>query len=149
MVCVILLVFIVCWAPLQVLILFAQFSHNSLESGEVRSWKFTRLVNKQNSTSSILLPPQLPEWYDQVMFLVYSIAYTNSTLNPLLYGGLNQVWKTVVFSFYLVHYQVFWLVYPYRLISHRLTGKRWFASCSENVANDVHIAPVCQFMVPH
>ena len=25
------------------------------------------------------------------MFLVYAIAYTNSTLNPLLYGGLNQV----------------------------------------------------------
>ncbi|EFX85126.1 hypothetical protein DAPPUDRAFT_238192 [Daphnia pulex] len=66
MVCVIMLVFIVCWAPLQVLILFAQFSHNSQEVGE------------------------LPEWYDQVMFLVYSIAYTNSTLNPLLYGGLNQ-----------------------------------------------------------
>lgn len=69
MVCVIMLVFIVCWAPLQVLILFAQFSHNSQESGE------------------------LPEWYDQVMFLVYSIAYTNSTLNPLLYGGLNQTYR--------------------------------------------------------
>ncbi|XP_057376357.1 QRFP-like peptide receptor [Daphnia carinata] len=69
MVCVIMLVFIICWAPLQVLILFAQFSHNSQEFGE------------------------LPEWYDQVMFLVYSIAYTNSTLNPLLYGGLNQTYR--------------------------------------------------------
>ena len=34
---------------------------------------------------------KLPDWYNQVMFLVYAIAYTNSTLNPLLYGGLNQV----------------------------------------------------------
>nr|CAH0109844.1 unnamed protein product [Daphnia galeata] len=69
MVCVIMLVFIVCWAPLQVLILFAQFSHNSQEVGE------------------------LPEWYDQVMFFVYFFAYTNSTLNPLLYGGLNQTYR--------------------------------------------------------
>ena len=37
MVCVIMLCFIVCWAPLQVLILFAQFSHDTQESGEVKS----------------------------------------------------------------------------------------------------------------
>lgn len=35
MVLVILLVFMICWIPLQVLILYAQFSHNSLENGEV------------------------------------------------------------------------------------------------------------------
>ena len=35
MVLALLLVFLVCWAPLQILILYAQFSHNSTENGEV------------------------------------------------------------------------------------------------------------------
>lgn len=41
MVVIILMVFIVCWLPLQVLILYAQFSHNQHKDGEVRSGHIT------------------------------------------------------------------------------------------------------------
>lgn len=92
MVLVILLVFLICWVPLQILILYAQFSHNSKESGEV-FWFLNIYFYIFYIDWLALYLIKLPQWYDHVMFLVYSIAYTNSTLNPLLYGGLNQTYR--------------------------------------------------------
>src|SRR5687767_9223590 len=36
---------------------------------------------------------QLPKWYDDLLFFSYFIAYSNSLLNPLIYGGFNHSYR--------------------------------------------------------
>ncbi|XP_076327651.1 QRFP-like peptide receptor [Tachypleus tridentatus] len=66
MVCVVLIAFVVCWLPLQVIILYSQFIHSSAEIGE------------------------LPEWFSDVSYFANFFAYFNSALNPIIYGGFNS-----------------------------------------------------------
>ncbi|GFQ70249.1 uncharacterized protein TNCT_294811, partial [Trichonephila clavata] len=66
MVCIVLCVFVICWSPLQVTILYGIFWHSSSEHGE------------------------LPYWFEGFQYCSMILAYFNSALNPLLYGGLND-----------------------------------------------------------
>lgn len=62
MVSVVLLVFVVCWTPLQSIILYS---------------------------SNFLLGQELPDWFPVMEFAAYFIAYSNSALNPIIYYGFN------------------------------------------------------------
>ncbi|XP_022252797.1 substance-P receptor-like [Limulus polyphemus] len=75
MVCVVLIAFVACWLPLQVIILYSQFIHSSTEIGE------------------------LPEWFSDVSYFANFFAYFNSALNPIIYGGFNSNFRK---SFYVV-----------------------------------------------
>ncbi|KAK3091944.1 hypothetical protein FSP39_023889 [Pinctada imbricata] len=66
----ILMGFIICAVPFQVAKLYELFS--DLED-----------------SSAVL-----PEWYNPVYFAAVTLLYTNSALNPILYGGLNDNFRT-------------------------------------------------------
>ncbi|XP_076361639.1 substance-K receptor-like isoform X2 [Tachypleus tridentatus] len=66
LVCIVLIAFVACWLPLQVIILYSQFVHSSTEIGE------------------------LPKWFSAVSFYANFFAYFNSALNPIIYGGINN-----------------------------------------------------------
>lgn len=66
LVCIVLTVFIVCWAPSQITILYSSFGHSSYEDGE------------------------LPEWFPTFSYYAFYLAYSNSALNPIIYGGFNN-----------------------------------------------------------
>ncbi|KAG0697821.1 Tachykinin-like peptides receptor 99D [Chionoecetes opilio] len=65
MVTVVLVVFVICWTPLQTLILYSSFSQQD----------------------------HLPEWFSSLEFAAYFIAYSNSALNPILYCGFNASFR--------------------------------------------------------
>ncbi|GAB6030927.1 hypothetical protein CHUAL_007754 [Chamberlinius hualienensis] len=69
MVFIILVVFIICWMPLQILILYNEFQHSRQQNG------------------------QLPSWFDDLKFFAYFIAYANSAINPIIYGGFNANYR--------------------------------------------------------
>ncbi|KAF2369147.1 G protein-coupled receptor rhodopsin-like [Trinorchestia longiramus] len=62
MVTVVVVVFVICWTPLQSLILYTN-------------------VTKDN---------QLPEWFDTVEYMSYFIAHANSAINPIIYCSFNS-----------------------------------------------------------
>ncbi|KAF7489501.1 Tachykinin-like peptides receptor 86C [Sarcoptes scabiei] len=64
MVVVVLLVFVICWLPLQIILLYSIYFHSSNET--------------------------LPSWFSNLIFYSYFIAYSNSVFNPLIYGGFNK-----------------------------------------------------------
>ncbi|GFS71626.1 uncharacterized protein NPIL_620551 [Nephila pilipes] len=66
MVCIVLFGFFLCWSPMQVTILYAEFWHSASQYGE------------------------LPYWFEGFQYFSMFLAYFNSALNPLLYGGLNN-----------------------------------------------------------
>lgn len=45
---------------------------------------------------SLLYTFQLPEWYSPFYFAAVTLLYTNSALNPVLYGGLNDNFRSGV-----------------------------------------------------
>nr|WOA03695.1 CHH family candidate receptor A34beta1 [Carcinus maenas] len=65
MVTVVLVVFVICWTPLQTLILYSSFSQQD----------------------------HLPEWFSSLEFAAYFIAYSNSALNPIIYCGFNTSFR--------------------------------------------------------
>lgn len=67
MVSVVLLVFVLCWTPLQSLILYNNFVH-------VRH-------------------NELPSWFSSMEFAAYFIAYSNSAVNPIIYCGFNASFR--------------------------------------------------------
>ncbi|KAK3882556.1 hypothetical protein Pcinc_013067 [Petrolisthes cinctipes] len=68
MVLVVLLVFVLCWTPLQTLILYTNFFHAQ------------HIGN-------------LPEWFSTMEFLAYFLAYSNSALNPIIYWGFSASFR--------------------------------------------------------
>ncbi|XP_067142649.1 QRFP-like peptide receptor [Centruroides vittatus] len=66
LVCIVLTVFIVCWAPFQITLIYSEFGHSSSEYGE------------------------LPEWFNSFSYFAFYLAYSNSVLNPIIYGGFNN-----------------------------------------------------------
>lgn len=68
MVCIMLVGFIICWVPLQIVVLYSQFWHSSQDGA-------------------------LPQWFNQASYLATFIAYSNSALNPIIYGGFNQSFR--------------------------------------------------------
>ncbi|CAG2111354.1 unnamed protein product [Medioppia subpectinata] len=66
MVCLVLLVFVISWMPLQIIVLYSQFGHSSHDSGE------------------------LPQWFSWLSYVSHFIAYGSSAINPIIYGGFNQ-----------------------------------------------------------
>ncbi|GAB6030926.1 hypothetical protein CHUAL_007753 [Chamberlinius hualienensis] len=62
----VLIVFIACWTPLQVLTLYGVFGHHTQNQG------------------------QLPLWFSDFEFAAYFIAYSNSVANPIIYCGFNN-----------------------------------------------------------
>ncbi|XP_022643908.1 substance-K receptor-like isoform X2 [Varroa destructor] len=62
MACVVLGAFIICWCPFQVMVLF------------------TRLQEDK----------PLPDWFSTVSFWCTYLAYANSAINPLIYGGMSH-----------------------------------------------------------
>lgn len=64
MVSVVLVVFVLCWTPLQSIILYSNFIHTQHNS--------------------------LPEWFPALEFSAYFVAYSNSALNPIIYCGFND-----------------------------------------------------------
>nr|XP_045606545.1 substance-K receptor-like [Procambarus clarkii] len=71
MVSVVLLVFVLCWTPLQTIILYISFVH------------------EQSS---------LPEWFSVLEFSAYFVAYSNSALNPIIYCGFNANFRQGLMS---------------------------------------------------
>ncbi|XP_076315533.1 RYamide receptor-like [Tachypleus tridentatus] len=63
LVAVVLVAFVCCWMPFQVIVLYSQFGHSSSTSGE------------------------LPKWFPAVTYFATYFAYSNSALNPIIYGG--------------------------------------------------------------
>ncbi|KAG8189254.1 hypothetical protein JTE90_013782 [Oedothorax gibbosus] len=66
MVCVVLVGFVACWSPLQVTVLYSEFVHSASQFGE------------------------LPFWFGGFQYFSMFLAYFNSALNPVLYGGFNN-----------------------------------------------------------
>ncbi|XP_064457020.1 substance-K receptor-like [Ornithodoros turicata] len=62
LVCVVMVVFVLCWMPFQVLVLFSQFRDNDGDP--------------------------LPLWFSGASFWCTYLAYANSALNPIIYGGM-------------------------------------------------------------
>ncbi|KAK3090155.1 hypothetical protein FSP39_009529 [Pinctada imbricata] len=62
----ILVVFCICWMPCQIMLLFS-------ESRSMRT--------------------VLGDWYYDLQFSAYTMAYSNSALNPLIYAGFNKNFK--------------------------------------------------------
>ncbi|XP_054724887.1 QRFP-like peptide receptor [Uloborus diversus] len=69
MVFVVLVAFICCWMPLQVMVLYSIYGHNPNEYG------------------------QLPAWFPDFKWFSYYIAYANSFMNPIIYGGFNKTFR--------------------------------------------------------
>ncbi|XP_048763751.1 substance-P receptor-like isoform X2 [Ostrea edulis] len=67
----ILVVFCVCWLPCQVMLLYTELR-------DTRS--------------------QLDDWYYKFEFAAYTMAYSNSALNPLIYAGFNENFKQGLLS---------------------------------------------------
>ncbi|XP_050718123.1 QRFP-like peptide receptor isoform X1 [Eriocheir sinensis] len=65
MVTVVLVVFVICWTPLQTLILYTSFSQED----------------------------NLQEWFSTLEFAAYFVAYSNSALNPIIYCGFNASFR--------------------------------------------------------
>ncbi|XP_067136262.1 substance-P receptor-like isoform X2 [Centruroides vittatus] len=63
MVCVVLLVFVLCWMPFQIIVLYSQFGHKDAP---------------------------LPDWFLNFNYFATFAAYSNSALNPIIYGGFNN-----------------------------------------------------------
>ncbi|CAL1263159.1 unnamed protein product [Larinioides sclopetarius] len=66
MVCVVLCGFVLCWSPMQIMVLYAEYWHSASQFGE------------------------LPYWFEGFQYFSMFLAYFNSALNPLLYGGFNN-----------------------------------------------------------
>uniref|UniRef100_T1D203 Putative neuropeptide receptor n=1 Tax=Cupiennius salei TaxID=6928 RepID=T1D203_CUPSA len=69
MVFVVLVVFIICWTPLQAMVLYSAFGHNATIHGA------------------------LPDWFGDFKWFSYYIAYANSFMNPIIYGGFNKTFR--------------------------------------------------------
>lgn len=69
LVCVVLLVFVLCWMPFQVIVLFSQFRDNGNHS------------------------QPLPSWFSPASFWCTYLAYANSALNPIIYGGMTPTFR--------------------------------------------------------
>ncbi|XP_023220961.1 cholecystokinin receptor type A-like [Centruroides sculpturatus] len=63
MVCVVLFVFVLCWMPFQIIVLYSQFGHKDAP---------------------------LPEWFVNLNYFATFAAYSNSAINPVIYGGFNN-----------------------------------------------------------
>ncbi|XP_023220987.1 QRFP-like peptide receptor [Centruroides sculpturatus] len=63
MVCVVLVVFVLCWMPFQIIVLYSQFGQKEA---------------------------LLPEWFLKMNYLATFAAHSNSALNPVIYGGFNN-----------------------------------------------------------
>ncbi|GIY09471.1 uncharacterized protein CDAR_279711 [Caerostris darwini] len=74
MVCVVLCGFIICWSPMQVTVLYAEFWHSASQFGE------------------------LPYWFEGFQYFSMFLAYFNSALNPLLYGGFNNNFRQGLYN---------------------------------------------------
>ncbi|XP_064457960.1 substance-K receptor-like isoform X2 [Ornithodoros turicata] len=66
MVCTVLVAFVICWMPLQVIVLYSQFGNSKQRDNE------------------------MPSWFDEASSVATYIAYSNSLLNPIIYGGFNN-----------------------------------------------------------
>ncbi|XP_077554802.1 substance-K receptor-like isoform X2 [Haemaphysalis longicornis] len=69
LVCVVLLVFVLCWMPFQVIVLFSQFRDNGAHN------------------------QPLPSWFSPASFWCTYLAYANSALNPIIYGGMTPTFR--------------------------------------------------------
>ncbi|XP_022237845.1 substance-K receptor-like [Limulus polyphemus] len=65
LVTVVLAAFICCWMPFQAIVLYSQFGHFSSISGE------------------------LPDWFPLLNYFATYIAYSNSAINPIIYGSFG------------------------------------------------------------
>nr|XP_046919642.1 QRFP-like peptide receptor isoform X1 [Dermatophagoides farinae] len=72
MVVVVLLVFVICWLPLQIIVLYSIYFHSSSET--------------------------LPSWFGNLIFYSYFIAYSNSVFNPIIYGGFNRNFRDALYK---------------------------------------------------
>nr|XP_037270538.1 substance-K receptor-like [Rhipicephalus microplus] len=66
MVCTVLIAFVICWMPLQVIVLYSQFGDSKQRDKE------------------------MPDWFTEASSVATYIAYSNSLLNPIIYGGFNN-----------------------------------------------------------
>ncbi|CAN8019892.1 unnamed protein product, partial [Ixodes persulcatus] len=66
MVCTVLVAFVICWMPLQVIVLYSQFGDSKQRDKE------------------------MPDWFTEASSVATYVAYSNSLLNPIIYGGFNN-----------------------------------------------------------
>ncbi|XP_068218162.1 substance-K receptor-like [Palaemon carinicauda] len=64
MVSIVLVVFVLCWTPMQSILLYSNYIHTQHNS--------------------------LPEWFPALEFSAYFVAHSNSALNPIIYCGFND-----------------------------------------------------------
>ncbi|XP_067136185.1 QRFP-like peptide receptor [Centruroides vittatus] len=79
MVCVVLVVFVLCWMPFQIIVLYSQFGHKDAP---------------------------LPEWFVNLNYFATFAAYSNSALNPIIYGGFNNNFRQAFLKLLKCNYGV-------------------------------------------
>ncbi|KAG0432440.1 hypothetical protein HPB47_020837, partial [Ixodes persulcatus] len=120
MVCTVLVAFVICWMPLQVIVLYSQFGDSKQRDKEMPDW-FTEAssVATYVAYSNSLLNPiiyggfnnnfrqglctvlhcylrkkprncRMPDWFTEASSVATYVAYSNSLLNPIIYGGFNN-----------------------------------------------------------
>ncbi|XP_047485080.1 substance-K receptor-like isoform X1 [Penaeus chinensis] len=90
MISVVLLVFALCWSPLQSLMLYSNFAHSQNENG------------------------MLPKWFPEAEFVSYFVAYSNSALNPIIYCGFNANFRQGLMTLLTCRQSSFTRMYHYR-----------------------------------
>ncbi|CAC5424207.1 NPFFR2 [Mytilus coruscus] len=63
----IMIVFAVCWVPIQFTILYSEYKPEK--------------------------HPELEQWYEQLSFFAHVLAFANSSINPMIYAGFNDNFK--------------------------------------------------------
>lgn len=128
MVCLVLIVFVISWMPLQIIVLYSQFGHSSHDSGEVckefafqmysEHWflqidaqlifwfviySLSLLCNTYSTVYS-----KLPKWFSSLSYISHFVAYGSSATNPIIYGGFNKNFRHSLYAllhckFYLIN----------------------------------------------
>ncbi|XP_047484963.1 QRFP-like peptide receptor [Penaeus chinensis] len=108
MVSVVLLVFVICWTPLQSLILYSNFIHAQHYAGE------------------------LPQWFPVMEFCAYFVAYSNSALNPIIYCGFNASFRQGLVSLVTCRHS------SSSIISYGPSTGRWTISQDRTESSEGH-----------
>lgn len=102
----------VCWSDLrfnthviELVVILHRICQNCLSRTNTL-WQIQRLFLSPIFTYTymfLFLNKQLPGWFNQASYLATFIAYSNSALNPIIYGGFNQSFRDALCNIFQCH----------------------------------------------